>query len=128
MLDGAEAEVLRTLLAEQTRAAPTERAPARGLARLLRRNPTEAERTLWDALTKDRRFAGHGFKRQTPSGDTWLTWSRSRCGSWSISCRARKARRRRRPRGAARLAHAARLSVVAVTAAEVERDVGSGAR
>ena len=40
----------------------------RGLARLLRRNPTDAERMLWDALTKDRRFAGRGFKRQTPIG------------------------------------------------------------
>jgi tRNA/rRNA methyltransferase len=40
----------------------------RGLSRLLRRNPTEAERALWDALTKDRRFAGKGFKRQVPIG------------------------------------------------------------
>ena len=40
----------------------------RGLARLLRRNPTEAERALWQALVSDRRFAGHGFKRQTPVG------------------------------------------------------------
>jgi tRNA/rRNA methyltransferase len=40
----------------------------RGLARLLRRNPTEAERLLWQALTSDRRFAGRGFKRQTPIG------------------------------------------------------------
>jgi tRNA/rRNA methyltransferase len=40
----------------------------RGLARLLRRNPTEAERTLWHALVNDRRFAGRGFKRQTPIG------------------------------------------------------------
>ena len=47
---------------------PNERAPVRGLARLLRRNPTDAERVLWDALTKDRRFAGRGFKRQTPIG------------------------------------------------------------
>jgi tRNA/rRNA methyltransferase len=39
----------------------------RGLARLLRRNPTDAERILWQALTKDRRFAGQ-FKRQTPVG------------------------------------------------------------
>jgi tRNA/rRNA methyltransferase len=38
------------------------------LARLLRRNPTEAERALWMALTNDRRFAGRGFKRQTPVG------------------------------------------------------------
>ncbi len=40
----------------------------RGLSRLLRRNPTEAERTLWNALVNDRRFAGRGFKRQTPIG------------------------------------------------------------
>ena len=40
----------------------------RGLARLLRRNPADAERALWQALVNDRRFAGHGFKRQTPVG------------------------------------------------------------
>ena len=40
----------------------------RGLSRLLRRNPTEAERSFWDALTKDRRFVGQGFKRQVPVG------------------------------------------------------------
>jgi tRNA/rRNA methyltransferase len=40
----------------------------RGLARLLRRNPTEAERALWQALVNDRRFASRGFKRQTPIG------------------------------------------------------------
>jgi tRNA/rRNA methyltransferase len=34
---------------------------------LLRRNPTDAERILWQALTTDRRFAGK-FKRQTPVG------------------------------------------------------------
>jgi tRNA/rRNA methyltransferase len=33
----------------------------------LRRNPTDAERVLWEALTKDRRFAGL-FKRQVPIG------------------------------------------------------------
>jgi len=38
------------------------------LARLLRRNPTEAERILWQALVNDRRFAGRGFKRQVPIG------------------------------------------------------------
>jgi tRNA/rRNA methyltransferase len=47
---------------------PGERGPVRGLARLLRRNPTDAERELWQALTNDRRFAGRGFKRQTPVG------------------------------------------------------------
>jgi tRNA/rRNA methyltransferase len=69
VLDGTEAEMLRTLLAEHAAGrVPNDRAPVRGLARLLRRNPTEGERALWDALTKDRRFAGRSFKRQTPIG------------------------------------------------------------
>jgi tRNA/rRNA methyltransferase len=69
VLDGAEAEMLRELLAEHgSGRAPKERGPVRGLARLLRRNPTDAERLLWQALTNDRRFAGLGFKRQTPIG------------------------------------------------------------
>jgi tRNA/rRNA methyltransferase len=69
VLDGEEAEKLRTLLAEHGGGrVPKERGPVRGLARLLRRNPTEAERAFWEALTNDRRFAGLGFKRQTPVG------------------------------------------------------------
>lgn len=69
VLDGAQAEILRTLLAEHgSGRVPHERGPVRGLSRLLRRNPTEAERVLWQALTGDRRFAGRGFKRQTPVG------------------------------------------------------------
>jgi tRNA/rRNA methyltransferase len=69
VLDGREAGQLRALLAEHGGGrVPNERGPVRGLSRLLRRNPTDAERTLWDALTKDRRFAGQGFKRQVPVG------------------------------------------------------------
>jgi tRNA/rRNA methyltransferase len=69
VLDGAEAEMLRKLLAEHGEGrVPGERGPVRGLSRLLRRNPTDAERLLWDAMTKDRRFAGAGFKRQVPVG------------------------------------------------------------
>jgi tRNA/rRNA methyltransferase len=69
VLEGEQAELLRALLAERgTPQAPGENSPARGLAKLLRRNPTEAERALWQALTSDRRFAGRGFKRQTPVG------------------------------------------------------------
>jgi tRNA/rRNA methyltransferase len=69
ILDGAEAEMLRKLLAEHGEGrVPGERGPVRGLSRLLRRNPTDAERMLWDAMTKDRRFAGAGFKRQIPVG------------------------------------------------------------
>ncbi len=68
VLDGEEAGVLRQLLAEHDHGrVPGERGPVRGLSRLLRRNPTDAERALWEALTKDRRFAGL-FKRQTPVG------------------------------------------------------------
>jgi tRNA/rRNA methyltransferase len=67
VLDGTQAELLRTLLAERN-VPRNERTPARGLAKLLRRNPTEAERVLWQALTSDRRFAGRSFKRQTPVG------------------------------------------------------------
>ena len=69
VLDGEEAAMLRALLAEHGGGrVPNERGPVRGLARLLRRNPTDAERALWDALTNDRRLAGRGFKRQTPIG------------------------------------------------------------
>lgn len=68
VLDGTQAMRLRALLAEQ--GAPVGAggsSSVRGLARLLRRNPTDAERLLWQALTKDRRFAAQ-FKRQTPVG------------------------------------------------------------
>ncbi len=69
VLDGPEAEMLRKLLAEHGEGrVPGERGPVRGLSRLLRRNPTDAERALWEALVNDRRFAGRGFKRQTPIG------------------------------------------------------------
>jgi tRNA/rRNA methyltransferase len=68
VLDGEQATRLRALLAEHGQGAmPSESGTVRGLARLLRRNPTDAERMLWRALTTDRRFAGQ-FKRQTPVG------------------------------------------------------------
>ncbi len=68
MLDGDEASRLRALLATTGAGRmPDEQGPVRGLARLLRRNTSDAERVLWKALTKDRRFAGQ-FKRQTPVG------------------------------------------------------------
>src|SRR3954453_5036167 len=68
VLDGEQATRLRSLLAEHGQGAlPSESGTVRGLARLLRRNPTDAERILWQALTTDRRFAGQ-FKRQTPVG------------------------------------------------------------
>lgn len=69
VLNPAEAQKLRDLLAQHGGGrVPGERGPVRGLARLLRRNPTEAERALWQALVNDRRFAGLGFRRQVPIG------------------------------------------------------------
>jgi tRNA/rRNA methyltransferase len=69
VLDGEQATRLRALLAEhgQGGSADDSSGTVRGLARLLRRNPTDAERILWQALRSDRRFAGQ-FKRQTPIG------------------------------------------------------------
>ena len=68
VLDGEQATRLRALLAEHGQGADArESGTVRGLARLLRRNPTDAERSLWEALRTDRRFAGQ-FKRQTPVG------------------------------------------------------------
>jgi tRNA/rRNA methyltransferase len=68
VLDSDEATRLRALLATTGAGRmPDEQGPVRGLARLLRRNTSDAERALWKALTKDRRFAGQ-FKRQTPVG------------------------------------------------------------
>lgn len=68
VLDGDQATRLRALLAERAVGTPdAEGGSMRGLARLLRRNPTDAERLLWDRLRSDRRFAGD-FKRQTPVG------------------------------------------------------------
>jgi tRNA/rRNA methyltransferase len=69
VLDSAGAESLRALIAEHNAGrVPGERAPVRGLARLLRRNASDAERLLWKTIVNDRRFAGRGFKRQVPVG------------------------------------------------------------
>lgn len=67
ILRGGEAELLRELLNKQGSEVATGTAPGKGLARLLRRNPTELERNLWKSLTNDKRFAGQ-FKRNVPIG------------------------------------------------------------
>src|SRR6201994_663670 len=68
VLDGEQATRLRALLAEHGQSAPvSDSGTVRGLARLLRRNPTDAERMLWQALTKDRRLARR-VQRQNPRG------------------------------------------------------------
>lgn len=67
ILRGGEAELLRELLNKHAADEHAGTAPGRGLARLLRRNPTQAEKALWKALSNDRRFAGM-FKRNIPIG------------------------------------------------------------
>jgi tRNA/rRNA methyltransferase len=67
-VDGEQAVRLRALLAEQGQGTAPSEGSLRGLARLLRRNPTDAERLLWQALTRHRRFAGL-FKRQCGPAD-----------------------------------------------------------
>ena len=67
ILRGEEAEMLRALLNKSGTEGAGGTAPGKGLARLLRRNPTPFERQLWAALTNDRRFSGH-FKRNVPIG------------------------------------------------------------
>jgi tRNA/rRNA methyltransferase len=67
ILRGGEAELLRDLLNRQGANTASGTAPGKGLARLLRRNPTALERSLWKALTNDKRFAGQ-FKRNVPIG------------------------------------------------------------
>jgi tRNA/rRNA methyltransferase len=66
-LDGVQAQKLREIVSREE-ISSSGQAPARGLAKLLRRNPTDAERILWQALVNDKRFAGRGFKRQVPVG------------------------------------------------------------
>jgi len=125
VLDGAEAEVLRSLIAEREQGKDTQ-SPVRGLARLLRRNPTEAERLLWHALTNDRRFASHGFKRQTPVGrhvtdvvsfPLRLVIDLARSDESNEAAKARGERRAWLTQRGYR--------VVVVQAAEVEADVGA---
>ncbi len=126
VLDGAQAAQLRDLLAEHREGrAPSERTPLRGLPRLLRRNPTEAERTLWQALVNDRRFAGRGFKRQVPIGQHVCDFV-----SFPLKCVIDLAREQEGEAAVAERAvkHAwlteRGYRVIELKAADVERDVG----
>ena len=101
VLDGEEAGVLRAA-ARRARARtvpPANAARCAGSARLLRRNPTDAERALWDALVNDRRFAGNGSSGRCRSGRTSPISSRSR---WRLVIdvvpQAESEARRRAPR------------------------------
>jgi tRNA/rRNA methyltransferase len=126
VLDSEEAQQLRALIAEHGAGkVPGERGPVRGLARLLRRNPTEAERMLWQALVNDRRFAGRGFKRQVPVG-AYITDFVSfplRCVIDLVPPAENAEAQRNRAEKRAWLAEHG-YAVVEVKAEEVERDVG----
>jgi tRNA/rRNA methyltransferase len=126
VLDGAGAETLRALLAEHGAGrAPSERTPLRGLPRLLRRNPTDAERVLWQALINDRRFAGRGFKRQVPIGPhiADLVSFPLKCAIDLVPVAEDEAAARLRGEKRAYLAERG-YQVVEVKAAEAEKDVG----
>ena len=100
--------------------------PLRGLSRLLRRNPTDAERRFWEALTRDRRFAGRGFKRQVPIGPHIVDLVSFPLRAvvdlvpGEESAEAARARETRRTWLAAR-----EYFVCAVTEAQIEADVGA---
>ena len=121
--------MLRTLLAEHGQGrVPNERGPVRGLARLLRRNPTEAERTFWDALMRDRRFAGLGFKRQVPVGPhiTDIVSFPLRLVDRAGAGRRGRGGAARSARGAARLARpSAAIAWSDMAMADVEADVAT---
>ncbi len=125
VLDGQEAEVLRTLLAEHAAGrVPSERGPVRGLARLLRRNPTESERTLWTSLTNDRRFAGRGFKRQVPVGPyiaDFVSFPLRTVISLLPADEGEEAVRARRERNAWLLEH--QYKIIEIPASDVDADV-----
>jgi tRNA/rRNA methyltransferase len=125
VLNGEQAKLLRSLIDERgAPQTPGERTPVRGLAKLLRRNPTEGERKLWDALVNDKRFAGRGFKRQTPIGPHIVDFV-----SFPLRCvielapdgESGEAQRQRVARRAWLAAH--RYRVIEIDANEAEQDV-----
>ena len=124
-LDPAAAAELRAVIADHGAGQGLQdRAPVRGLARLLRRNPTQAERTFWTALTNDRRFAGLGFKRQVPLGPHMadLVSIPLRCVIELVPAEEPEAAKEQRPARHEWLAER-NYRVIAVAAADVEADV-----
>ncbi|AXK79269.1 DUF559 domain-containing protein [Pseudolabrys taiwanensis] len=121
VLDAEEAQRLREVIAEHRANEPT---PTRGLAKLLRRNPTEAERVLWQALTNDRRFAGREFRRQVPVGPhivDFVSFPMRRVIDLVPSSESDEAARTRAEKNVWLNEHNYR--VVAVNAEDVERDL-----
>jgi tRNA/rRNA methyltransferase len=127
VLDSEEAAALREILAEHGGGiVPSDRAPVRGLARLLRRNPTDAERLLWNRLVNDRRFAGRGFKRQVPVGPHIADFVSFPLRTVLDLVPPEESESAERTRGAKRAWLGARdYRVIEVRAAEVEEDVNA---
>lgn len=124
-LDPQAAEELRGIIADHGAGTVLqERAPVKGLARLLRRNPTEAERIFWTALTNDRRFAGLSFKRQVPLGPHMadLVSIPLRCVIELMPANETETARELRPARHQWLA-ARNYRVITIAAADVEKDV-----
>ena len=124
VLDGTEAEMLRTLLAEQRRErCPTtarRRAGLRGSCAAIRPKPSACCGTRSPGIAASPGAASSGRRR---SAVTWPTWCRSLYAWSSTSCLRRRAKPRPRsaPSGANGLANAA-IAWCSVTAADVERD------
>ena len=113
LLNGDEAALLRTLLAEHGQGrVPNERGPVRGLARLLRRNPTEAERIFWDALHARPAFRRPGLQAAGPGRPAHhrLGVVPAARGRSSSSPRTKSPRPSRRAPNGGPMAHRARLS------------------
>ena len=69
VLDGEEAKALRALLAEYGEGrVPGERGPVRGLVAAAAPQSDRGRAHAVGRAHQDRRFAGHGFKRQVPVG------------------------------------------------------------
>ena len=80
VLDSHEAGALRALLGEQGEAGDVSGGPMRGLARLLRRNPTDAERALWEGSPRTAASPGSASSGRRRSARTSRISCRSRCG------------------------------------------------
>ena len=125
LLDGEEAEMLRALLAEHGEGrVPSERGPVRGLARLLRRNPTEAERTLLAGTGERPPLRRPRLQAADAGRSAYLRFRVLPAEGGARSCAG--ARRRRRDARAERHAWLIERGyrVIEMPAGDVEADVG----
>ena len=126
VLDGEQATRLRALLAEHAQGTPRRRRAARcaGWRGMLRRNPTDAERILWQSLSRRpplcRPVQAADPGRPPHSGFCLVSCTGSR-SSWSTPTR-RRSSSANAPRGRTWL-EARGYRVISMTVADVERDL-----